>query len=98
MKAPCISLTAGKFGCTKVAFECFILAVARTKKQAKQQAAFRMLNRLKTSLADVLTVTASDKGDNVSEKVCTVIISTHYVMHIWKICSTAGNLRNCLFC
>lgn len=43
-------------------------AVARTKKQAKQQAAFRMLNRLKTSLADVLTVTASDKGDTVSEK------------------------------
>jgi hypothetical protein len=59
-----------------------------------------MLNRLKTSLADVLTLTGSDKGDASAEKVCTVIISTHYVTHIWKIYSTAetaGNLRSCLF-
>jgi len=43
-------------------------AVARTKKQAKQQAAFKMLNTLRTSLADVLTFTGNDKGDAVSEK------------------------------
>jgi len=60
-----------------------ILAIARTKKQAKQQAAFKMLNVLRASLADVLTSTSSDKGDASSEKVCTV--STHYVTQIWKI-------------
>ncbi|XP_021919659.1 interferon-inducible double-stranded RNA-dependent protein kinase activator A homolog isoform X2 [Zootermopsis nevadensis] len=43
-------------------------AVARTKKQAKQQAAFKMLNRLKRSLADVLTLTVNEKGNVLSEK------------------------------
>lgn len=80
-----MSLTTGKFGCTEVTREYFILAVARTKKQAKQQAAFKMLNTLKTSLADVLTLTGSDKGDAWSEKVCTIIVSAHHVTHIWKI-------------
>jgi hypothetical protein len=80
-----VSLTTGKFGCTEVTCEYFILAVARTKKQAKQQAAFKMLNTLRTSLADVLTVTGSDKGDAVSEKVYTVIVSAHHVTHIWEI-------------
>jgi len=85
LKAPCASLTAGKFGCTEVTCEYFILAVARTKKQAKQQAAFKMLNTLRTSLADVLTLTGSDKGDASSDKVCTVIVSARDVTHIWKI-------------
>ena len=78
-------LTTCKFGCTKVTFEYFILAVARTKKQAKQQAAFKMLNTIRTSLADVLILTGSDKGDALSEKVCTVIVSAHHVTRIWKI-------------
>jgi RISC-loading complex subunit TARBP2 len=43
-------------------------AIARTKKQAKQLAAFKMLNMLRTSLADVLTSTSGDKGDALSEK------------------------------
>lgn len=50
-----------------------VVAVARTKKQAKQQAAFKMLNRLKRSLADVLTLTVNEKGNVLSEKVCTII-------------------------
>jgi len=83
LKKPCVSLTTGKFGCTEVTCEYFILAIARTKKQAKQQAALKMLNILKTSLADVLTSTSSDKGDALSEKVCTV--SAHHVTQIWKI-------------
>jgi RISC-loading complex subunit TARBP2 len=36
-------------------------AISRTKKQAKQLAAYKMLNRLQTSHADVLTSTASEK-------------------------------------
>lgn len=80
-----MSLTTGKFGCTEVTCEYFILAVARTKKQAKQQAAFKMLNKLKTSLADMLTFTGSDKVDGLSEKVCTVIVIAHHVTHKWKI-------------
>jgi len=80
-----VSLTTGKLGCTEVTCEYFILAVARTKKQAKQQAAFKMLNTLRTSLADVLTFTGNDKGDAVSEKVCTVIVSADHVTHIWEI-------------
>ncbi|PNF43467.1 Interferon-inducible double-stranded RNA-dependent protein kinase activator A-like protein A [Cryptotermes secundus] len=44
-------------------------AVSRTKKQAKQLAAFRMLNRLKSSLADVLASTAGEKdGPSESRK------------------------------
>jgi hypothetical protein len=78
-------LTTGKFGCTEVTCEYFILAVARTKKQAKQQAAFKMLNTLKTSLADKLILTGSDKGDAMSEKVCTVVVRAHHVTHIWQI-------------
>jgi hypothetical protein len=65
-------------------FECSFVAVARTKKQAKQKAAFRMLNRLKTSLADVLTLTVSEKGDVSSEKVCTII--GHFLLHICIMC------------
>ncbi|KAJ9592988.1 hypothetical protein L9F63_015358 [Diploptera punctata] len=42
-------------------------AVARTKKQAKQSAANKMLNLLQSSLADVLSMTAVEKTD-VSEK------------------------------
>lgn len=77
-----MSLTTGKFGCTEVTCEYFTLAIARTKKQAKQLAAFKMLNMLRTSLADVLTSTSGDKGDALSEKVCTV--SVHHVIQIWK--------------
>jgi tRNA U34 5-carboxymethylaminomethyl modifying enzyme MnmG/GidA len=76
-----------------VTCEYFILAVARTKKQAKQQAAFKMLNRLKTSLANVLTVTSSDKGDASSEKVHTIIISTDYITYIYRICRVAETVN-----
>jgi hypothetical protein len=38
-----------------------------------------MLNTLRTSLADVLTSTSSDKVDASSEKVCTVIVSIHSI-------------------
>jgi hypothetical protein len=42
-------------------FDYSVVAVACTKKQAKQLAAFKMLKRLKTSLAGVLTMTISEK-------------------------------------
>lgn len=86
-----MSLTTGKFGCSEVTCEYFILAIARTKKQAKQQAAFKMLNMLRTSLADVLTSTSSDKGDALSEKVCTV--NAHNVIQIWNIGRAMGTMK-----
>jgi hypothetical protein len=61
----------------KIITEYPVVAVARTKKQAKQQAALKMLNRLKTSLADVLTLTGSEKGDASLGNVCTTVLATH---------------------
>jgi hypothetical protein len=54
-------------------FEYSVVAVSRTKKQAKQLAAFKMLNRL----ADVLTLTTSEK-DGSSENVCTIVGNLYF--------------------
>jgi hypothetical protein len=67
-----------------VTFEYFVVAVARTKKQAKQLAAYKMLKRLETSLAGVLNSTVSEKRDMSSEKVCT-IIRTFSVTHMHHV-------------
>jgi hypothetical protein len=55
----------------RMTLEYSVVAISRTKKQAKQQAAFKMLNRLKTSLADMLILPTSEK-DGPSEDVCTI--------------------------
>lgn len=43
-------------------------AVARTKKQAKQLAAFTMLNRLKTSMGHMLNMSTTDKSEPSDKK------------------------------
>ena len=52
-----------------------------------------MLNRLKTSLANLLPVTSSNKGDASSGKVHTVIISTDYMTYIYRICRVAETMN-----